>query len=432
MYNSVSKKYKKNGKSRNIKKGIMMKKEVRKDIFEVHKPSALITAEYKTPITVRGRIKGYEHYTLTPIQHDAMNYMCYKAREQIHRSIDVEKTLKSFDSEDELFKFLEVQKFDLDLNELSLFAEKYTFKQDKKELSSILDSLRAVQVKVGIFKQDKVLGKIHAIKTMSLLRNYTRITNSNKATFQLEPEILMGWIYKTTPFSKMFLKVQTKLKLTYSKILYEICKDYQNQKIIVKPFNEWLIVLGFDRTKVATKTVGQLKQAYLNKAIKEINTNTDIFITSIEGKKFEGNVTMTVTFKKQDCELIDTSEQTIDSIPFYQKSKAKLDAMVKKGYKVIDEEMWIQTDIKKNEEKYDAETRIDAWLNETTQDVKNAIFENLANSLGCNEHTVYIKDYLICGIFSNDLFTKSAKESLEKINVSIRQLDETGDLTIVK
>jgi len=63
------------------------KKLIRTDIFEVHKPSALISNIYKIPIVKRGRIKGYEPYSLTPIQHDAMNYMCYEARSQLLKKL---------------------------------------------------------------------------------------------------------------------------------------------------------------------------------------------------------------------------------------------------------------------------------------------------------------------------------------------------------
>lgn len=295
---------------------------MRKDIFEVHKPSALISAEYKTPIIKRGRIKGYEHYTLSPIQHDAMNYMCYIAREQIHKRFKVVETIEGFSSEDELFEFLEVQHFEINLKELSNFTGKYKHKQDKNELSSILDALCAVQVKVGIFKQDSTLGEIHAVKTMSLLRNYTRVTNSTIADFQLEPEILLGWIHKTKPFAKLYLKIQTKLKLTYSKILYENCKDYERlKKPLTKGFDDWIRVLGIDRTKSNTGTPSQLKSAYLNKAIKEINAYTDIFIDSIVGKKEKGKMVMTIGFHTQKCDLIEDDDSGLSIDEQIMKSK---------------------------------------------------------------------------------------------------------------
>ena len=403
-----------------------MKKNVRKDIFEVHKPSAMITAEYKTPIIKRGRIKGYEHYSLTPFQHDAMNYMCYKAREQINKTINVAEKIMSFESSEELFKFLEVQHFDLKLSELTLFSNKYTYKQDRTEVSNILDSLQAVHVKVGLFKQDKILGEIHSTKTMSLLRNYTRITNSNNVTFQLEPEILLGWIHKTKPFAKLYLKIQTLLKLSYSKILYEVCKDYEKQKIVNKPFHDWLKVLGFKETLTAAKTVSQLKQTYLNKAIKEINEKTDIFINDIYGKKKNGDVSMIVEFETQSCSLIENDEEeSITSLPFYNKSKSKLDKLVKNGYNVVDEEMWIKTDIKKNEKRYDAEVRIDKWLKETDKDDRNDVYKILAELLDdCEDPMVIIEDYTIRGLFSKDNFTKNPTETIEKLNEIIVAMNE--------
>lgn len=400
-----------------------MKKQVRKDIFEIHKPSAMITAEYKTPIVKRGKIKGFEHYSLTPIQHDAMNFMCYKAREQINKKVNIQQKIDSFESEEELFEFLEIQHFDLNLKELAIFADRYKNKQDKKELSTLLDSLQSVQVKVGLFKQDKMLGEIHAVKTMSLLRNYTKITNSSNASFQLEPEILLGWIHKTKPFTKMYLKIQTTLKLAYSKIFYEICKDYEKQKSITKPFSEWLKVLGFSSDLFAAKTVSQFKQAYLNKAIKEINDNTDILITDVKGKKIKGEVTMTVEFKTQPCELIDKIEPSIIDHIFYKKSKTKLDKLVKNGYKVIDEEMWIETDINKNEERYDSEQRIEVWLNENDDNTKNELFELLATYIdNCDDPIVSIDDYIIKGVFTNEHFTNSPQETINLLNNIIIEL----------
>jgi len=331
---------------------------MRQDIFEIHKPSALITSEYKTPIIKRGRIKGYEHYTLTPTQHDAMNYMCYLAREQIHKKMDVEKTLASFKNEDELFEFLEIQHFELDLKKLANFIGKYKSRQNKTELSSILDALRAVSVKVGIFKQDELLGDIHAVKTMSLLRNYTRVTNSTKADFQLEPEILLGWIHKTKPFAKLYLKIQTKLKLTYSKILYEICKDYENlNKPLTKNFDEWIVVLGIDRTKSNTDTPSKLKSAYLNKAIKEINANTDIYIDKIYGKKKNGKTTMTVEFHKQKCDLIDNQEPelSIEEQIKYNKKKSIAEQRLEKAkqfQEIKNEEAWIKKTISSITDEY--------------------------------------------------------------------------------
>jgi plasmid replication initiation protein len=397
--------------------------KIRKEIFEVHKPSALIAVEYNAPIDKTGKIKGYEHYDLTPVQHDALNFMCYKAWESINKKLKLKPkaaAVSAFETEDALMEFLEIQQFDLNLKELSEFTGTYKRKQNKKELSNILDSLQAVRVRVGLFKKDKIRGDIHATKTMSLLRNYTKTTNSTVATFQLEPEILIGWVNKTKPFSKMYLKIQTTLKLTYSKILYEVCKDYENQKIVEKEFSEWLKVLNFNSELSAAKTVSQLKQTYLNKAIKEINDNTDIFIENIEGKKSNGEVTMIVTFKNQECDLI-TVEKSITDHPLYSKSKTKLDKRKKDGRSpVIDEDAWIATDISRNKERYEAEKKIDKWLKETEKEFRIAIFEMISDQIeGCEDIIVFIDDYRIKGIDSRKAFTNTAIKTIEQINLAL-------------
>ena len=49
--------------------------KINKDLFEVHKPSGQISSK----ITKDGKL-----HQLTPIQFDAMNFICYNAREQFH------------------------------------------------------------------------------------------------------------------------------------------------------------------------------------------------------------------------------------------------------------------------------------------------------------------------------------------------------------
>ena len=392
---------------------------MRKDIFEIHKPSALITSEYKTPIVRRGRIKGYEHYNLTPIQHDAMNYMCYLAREQIHKKMDIKKVINDFDNADELFKFLEIQHFEIDLNELSKFTEKYKLKQNKKELSAILDSLRAVSVKVGIFKQDALLGEIHSVKTMSLLRNYTRVTNSNKADFQLEPEILFGWIHKTKPFAKLYLKIQTKLKLTYSKILYEICKDYEKlNKPLTKNFSDWVKVLGIDNTLTATKTVGQFKQTYLNKAIKEINTHTDIFIDKIYGKKKNGITLMTVEFHKQKCDLIDNQEPElpIEEQIKYNKKRAIAEQRLEQSKQfqdIKDEEAWLKKTIHSITDEFLEQQELNKQFKEQIDNIDIKDYgESLMQMYG---DVIGLKDYKLIYVFdeTKPALTNNAQETYD-------------------
>jgi hypothetical protein len=195
------------------------------------------------------------------------------------------------------------------------------------------------------------------------------------------------------------------------------------KKIVKKPFNDWVKVLGFKNDLSGVKTVSQFKQTYLNKAIKEINNNTDIKITEISSTK-ENNITyMIVEFESQPCLLIENTNVSIMDNKYYNKSKTKLDKLVKGGYKVIDEEMWIETDIKKNKDKYDAEFEIDEWLKDTDAKLRNDFFMEVASSLDdCEDPSIMIVDYRIVGCFSQESFTKNPLETMTLLNEVIASL----------
>jgi len=344
-------------------------------IFEIHKPSALITMDVTRPIIKENKIVGSSK-RLLPTQHDSMNFLCYQARKQIQSNHNFEKIIDEFKKEskeegtEKLMDFLQLQKFKLNIKDLISFMTNYQNTSDKKYLFEHLRNLNITQVEIGLFKQDKIMGEVYAKKTMSLLRNFTRIKNSNSFTYQLEPEILLNyWIDNPTPFTKLYLSIQTKLKLTYSKILYEICKDYEKLDELTKPFDDWLRALGFEE-KENTKTPGRLKKFFLNKAIKEINRETDIFIDEIKGIKKDGKTSMTIYFHNQECDLIKQfkePELSIEEQIFLNKKKfiarQKLDKILNSEYgqKIKDEDKWIEADIKKFKEKYESMINLDEW-----------------------------------------------------------------------
>jgi len=399
---------------------------IKKDILEVHKPSALITAEYSRLKKRNGKIIG-EANSLLPVQHDAMNFLCYNAREQMHKQFDVDNLIAKFEDGNELMEFLQIQEFSININEFIEFIDGYQLKQDRKYIFEQIDDMQRIQTKVGIFKHDSICGEIHGVKTMSLIRNYTRMDNSNTFTFQLEPEILLGWMHNPKPYTKLFLKVQTKLKLTYSKILYEICKDYVKLgKPLSKKFNEWLTVLGIDKSKSNTSTPGQLKSAYLNKAIKEINEHTDIFIDNIQGKKENGVTNMIVYFHSQDCDIIEGN--TINVLPLDEQIKfnkkkviAKARLEQSKKFQTIDnEEAWLKKTIESITDDYLEEQKVIEDCKESLNeiDIKNysmLLMEKYKEIVG-------IKDYKLYYVFTDKFITDNAKETFDILLVMSEKL----------
>lgn len=335
---------------------------------------------------------------------------------------DIHKKLNELQTEEDLFNFLQIQTFELQIKDFIDFIDTYQSVNNKKGVFEQLKGLGLTQVELGIFKQDKLLGEVYAIKTMSLLRNYTRIGNSNKITYQLEPEILLNWVVNPKPFVKLYLKIQTKLKLYYSKVLYEICKDYEKIGSVTKPFNDWLNVLGVEKNS-NTKTPGKLKAFYLKKAIKEINEHTDIFIDDITGLKKDGETTMTITLHKQKCALIDDLkddlpiEEQIIQNKLNHKSKTKLLKLEKTGYIVKDEKAWMKADVNKNKDLYEAQYKLDDYislLNEMKQQERLTLLGNLSKFVQANDPVVLVNNYIITDLSGNPL-TSNAIETRKVI-----------------
>jgi plasmid replication initiation protein len=235
-------------------------------------------------------------------------------------------------------------------------------------------------------------------------------------------------------FSKMHLSIQYSLQLKQTKLLYELLKDYENIKTKTIDYD---LVLGLlNSNSERNKKFAYFNNDILKKAINEINDKSDIRVTyePIKERLDGGRANVTkVKFnitKQPESRLIELGllQQTITSNKFYSKSKNKLDKLVKNGYKVIDEEMWIETDINKNEERYDAEMRIDEWLKNTHKDVRNEIYELLAKTMDdCDEQFIYIDGYLIRGVFSNDAYTKNPMETIELMNNLLSSIDYESD-----
>ena len=386
----------------------MKSQKVRKDIFEVHKPSGQISSK----LTKNGVL-----HQLTPIQFDTINYMCYQAREQIHKKYDgiagLQKIVDGFSNDGEVFNFLSNQEFTMNLKEVSDFTDSYTNSKDRVRLSQSIRELKDITVEMGLFKKHNLMVE----STFSLLRRYDRTTNSADITYRLEPEILIGWVFNTLPYSKLFLKIQTQLKNTYSKILYEVCKDYEKLNEIKKPLKLWSYILGIDSK--SSLYVSTFKRDYINKAIKEINKQTDIFIDAVFSDKIDGEQFMVIKFHTQSCKLLEVTHQ-VKNNKFYNKSKTKLDNLVKNGYKVIDEEMWIEVDIKKNEDRYNNEIRIDTWSNETPINIKQNVLGRAARLFDdCEDPIVYIDNYILRGIASQSIFTKNPTETIDIISQAI-------------
>jgi plasmid replication initiation protein len=230
----------------------------------------------------------------------------------------------------------------------------------------------------------------------------------------------------------MFLDIQYSFSLKYSKLLYELLKDYEGINKITINYDLLLGLLNVknvDRYSKFSYFNGEILKPSMN----EINEKSDILIDFEPIKEKPNDERMQVTKIKftinkqstQRLEALGLISQTAENNKHYKKSKSKLDALVKNGYKVVDEEMWIETDIKKNSDRYDSEYRIDTWIKETDAEDKKEIYQLLATTLeGCDDPMVIIDNYKIIGVFSKDAYTRNPQETIEQLNSIIKECND--------
>jgi len=388
--------------------------KINTEMMQFHKPSELTQV-----IFVDGAFKKeFKLYNISPTEIDLMNSFYYEIRKRI-----IQNKIAIPEDGSTVFEF--------QFKQISDMIGKYKHGEYAKILEH-LDSLANLKMVINVLGKNKdvdVFAITNFLQEIKISKHKT--TETKKVKLTMSNTLINSFLCREKLFAKMFLKLQLSLTSKYSKLLYEILKDYVG--IHKKELSmENLINLLNVTTENQTKWL-YFNQNILKKTVSEINEKTDIIVSyepikeKKEGQRKQVTSVLFQIDKQTDSRLQELGliQPSMDSQPFYNKSKTKLDSLVKNGYKVADIDSWIKADITKNEERYDCETRIDVWLKETPQDIKNMIFEQLATEMDdCYDRTVFIKDYLIYGIFSNEIFTKSAKETLSLVNSIINSMTE--------
>jgi hypothetical protein len=398
--------------------------------YEFKKPSGVIQSKIFKIVN-----KKRVHYELNPIQFDTMNLMMYKVKESLivqYGSTDniIDKIQNDYDTFE---KIIDTHWYEISLSELFNFVNRS--QNNHSIIHEALDELTEVKIKTNIFDKNKNVGQT----TFNLIRKYSKF--KNKIKFKLEPElfqmILLQKPLTDESFAVLRLKIQAQnLKTVGSKRLYEFLKDWEFRNTVTVTISDIKMIMNLDENKTNNQIYATINRDHIKKAVNEINYSSDIKVsyTPIKEKSAYGRLQVTkikFLIEPQHQSKLDELGLTPpknNNTKFYNKSKNKLDKLISTGYKVIDETLWIETDIKKNEERYDAEVRIDTWLKNTPQDDRNKIYELLAKSMDdCDEQFITIDGYLIKGVFSNDAYTKNPMETIAVMNSFLGSLTSTGE-----
>jgi len=361
------------------------------------------------------------------IEIDLINLILYRIKEGI-----INNTLQVKNDDDYILE--------INLKEVSELLNKYN-STSYEPLIEHFRNLRYKEVVINALNKNKELGITYTSFIHKVMISKHRNKKLKSIKLQVDGEIVSMMLNVKKYFAKMFLKIQYSMQTKYSKLLYEILKDYEN---INQLYIDYDILLGLLNIKNLDR---YSKYSYFNgeilkREVKEINEKSDIYVEYEPIKeRTEDNPRLHVTkikfkMKKQSDERLKELgvinvepelpiEEKILQQKMKIKSKEKLDKFIQSGYKVKDEESWIKTDIEKNHDLYLAQIRLDEYLDqieELSQDEKFDLFNSLAQFVGSSDPVVFIEKYLIKDL-SGNTYTTNAKETREKI-MEFQEIDE--------
>jgi hypothetical protein len=392
--------------------------------YEFDKPSGMVQSDIYKIVN-----KKKVHYDLSPIQFDALNLMMYKVNEDWRGEFGTtENIIEVIKRDDDTFeKKMETCWYELTWDELYNFTNR--LRGNTSKIDDALCDLKDVKFKMNIFNKNKNLGQ----STFSPICKYAK--SKKKIKFKIEPELIIMILLQqpTTDesYAELKLKIQAQnLKTVGAKRLYEYLKDWSFTHTCTIEIDDLKTIMNVDKTKKSNKVYATLHRDHIKKAVDEINDKSDMIVSyepikeKLEGQrkqatKIKFNIHDQPKSRLQELGLV---KQPITSHKLYDKSKANHDKKVKNGYQVRNEELWIETDIAKNEEQYEAENKIDKWLKETDREYKTEFYFYVARQInGCDEMSVFIDDYRIKSIRSRKAFTNTAVETVERINCAIME-----------
>jgi len=380
----------------------------KKSLLEINKPSEMCQVMYFD------NYKKMIFASLTPTQIDLMNLLIYESKKQILKDeITIDNTQASFPIE-------------IELKTISNLLNKYP-DGVYAPLIEQLNGLRKMDIVINVLGKNKnmettLTSLIHEIVISK------HKSNSNKIIkLHLSTKVINMFLDIKRLFSKMYLTIQLSMKSKYSKLLYELCKDYKdsfnNSKTI--DFDMLLGLLNAANNK-RYFTFSYFNNDILKKAVKEINEKSDIIVSYEPIKERPEGARLQVTkikftMQKQSDERLkelglinQPDELSIEEQIKYNRKKAIALTRLEqsKKYQNIDnEEAWLKKTITSITDEFlveqdlleDAKEKIDAL---DIKEYGNLLMKKYNDVVG-------LKDYKLFYVFTDKMITHDAIETLK-------------------
>jgi len=305
--------------------------------LEINKPSELTQVVFTQQIK-----KELNIYKMSALQIDLINVMFYKIRKEIGKhKLEIDESQPST-----LFEFT--------LNDFNNMLQKYNNNQ-YGEIIEQLDSLSDIKIIINSIGKNKDIDEMIITRFIQEIRvSKHRKTEKKKIKLAISNTIIKRFIDVKKYFSKMFLTIQFSMKSKYSKLLYELLKDYEG--INTKQFELNVLMDLINVSEDSQRVWSIFNQNILKKAVKEINEKSDIKVSYEPIKERPDNGRLQVTkikfiIEEQQCALIDSQEpeMSIEEQLLYNKKRAIAEERLEKAkqfQEINNEEAWIKKTIK--------------------------------------------------------------------------------------
>ena len=233
-------------------------KKINKEQMEINKPSELTqTVFFKNDDNCNAIA------TLTATQMDMFNLIFYKSKEYLVKN-NIEIT--------------EFVPFELDLLTFAKEFGKYNTGV-YSDLIKQLNQLSDVKVVINALGKNKDMKTTFTRFIHKLTVSRHKHNNKKKVRIVLDGEICQMVFEVKKLFTKFYLRIQFSMHSKYSKLLYELLKDYQGVKTKIIEFDLLIGLLNVDFENTKNGQWSLFNQNILKKAVNEINEKSDIYVS---------------------------------------------------------------------------------------------------------------------------------------------------------
>lgn len=411
-------------------------KKIKTTNLELKKPSELCQVLFFSDFTKK------EYAQMSSLQIDLTSTIFYLISDVMNK-----QNLTQAD----IFEWSSLNHIEINLQSIAELLGKYENGYYEPIVTN-LQELSKIQVLTNTLHKNKEQEQIlfHLIRKISWLKD--KQTTSKRVKVWIEPELLMMFHNVNKMYTSFYLQIQYGLNSKYSKLLYEVLKDYANLGELTLDFTVLRALMNIDTIdKPEWDKWSAFNRDILKRAVQEVAEKSDIHVTyepvkdrlvkKLEVTKvkfiikkqksilidYDGpeNTFDADTFVVSDAEVPDTELSPVE-LKFKQIAQKRMEQAKMIGTIIKSEKKYLEAIIRTlKEDGIDASgmVAVDCILDDIRRqyyDVKSSNTHHLIvlDSYDPRHPVVSIsRDYLLYSPVDRVIITKTVEETINKINI---------------